>query len=181
MSPLLNPKQERFCQEYIIDVNATQAATRAGYSVKTANQQAARMLANANIQARIAELQTQRQDRTQLTQDEVFESLGSIARANVEDFLTIENEEIKLKNFSEIGREKLGAIQSVKKGRDGTITLNLHSKMSALSELAQIMGLKTDLNLAIASFAKYGIDVKRTEDGKWFISDSPSTNKPSYN
>ncbi|AFY95482.1 terminase small subunit [Chamaesiphon minutus] len=169
--PLLTPKQERFCQEYIIDLNATQAATRAGYSVKTANQQAARMLTNVNIQARIAQLQEQRQERTQLTQDEVIDELGLIARANIEDFLTIENEQVKLQDFSKIDRKKLGVIQSIKKGRDGSITLSLHSKMSALGELAQIMGLKTDLNLAIASFAKYGIDVKRTEDGKWFIPD----------
>jgi phage terminase small subunit len=171
MSPPLPPKQDRFCQEYLIDLNATQAATRAGYSAKTANQQAARMLANVNIQARIAQLQEQRQERTQLTQDEVFDELGLIARANIEDFLTIENEQVKLQDFSKIDRRKLRVIQSIKKGRDGSITLSLHSKMSALGELAQIMGLKTDLNLAIATFAKYGIDIKRTEDGIWFIPD----------
>lgn len=42
----MTDKQARFCEEYMIDLNATQAAIRAGYSPKTANEQAARLLAN---------------------------------------------------------------------------------------------------------------------------------------
>lgn len=52
----LTDKQERFCQEYLIDLNGTQAAIRAGFSEKTANEQAARMLANVSIQDKIAEI-----------------------------------------------------------------------------------------------------------------------------
>jgi phage terminase small subunit len=172
MPPQLTPKQERFCQEYLIDLNATQSAIRAGYSARSADVRGSENLRNPHIQSRIEELQEQRQERTQIKQDDVAQERGLIALSNIADFLTIENEEVKLKNFSKIDRKKLGAIQSIKKGRDGSITLSLHSKMSALAELAQIMGLKTDLNLAIASFAKYGIDVKRNEDGTWFIPNS---------
>lgn len=53
----LTPKQDRFCQEYVADSNATQAAARAGYSEKSVNQQGPRLLVNAGIQARIAVLQ----------------------------------------------------------------------------------------------------------------------------
>lgn len=49
----LTPKQERFIQEYLIDLNGTQAAIRAGYSAKTANEQAARLLANASIREKV--------------------------------------------------------------------------------------------------------------------------------
>lgn len=49
----LTPKQERFVQEYLVDLNATQAAKRAGYSEKTANEQGARLLANVSVHARI--------------------------------------------------------------------------------------------------------------------------------
>lgn len=52
----MTDKQARFCEEYMIDLNATQAAIRAGYSPKTANEQAARLLANVSIQNRIAQL-----------------------------------------------------------------------------------------------------------------------------
>ena len=52
----LSAKQEQFCQEYLVDYNGTQAAIRAGYSPKTANEQAARMLAKVSISERLAEL-----------------------------------------------------------------------------------------------------------------------------
>ena len=51
----LTAKRDRFCQEYVIDCNATQAAIRAGYSEKTANEQGARLLANVSVKNRIAE------------------------------------------------------------------------------------------------------------------------------
>lgn len=53
----LNPKQRTFCIEYIKDHNATQAAIRAGYSEKTATEQAARLLTNVKVQEFIAELE----------------------------------------------------------------------------------------------------------------------------
>ncbi|EKO3523275.1 terminase small subunit [Vibrio fluvialis] len=56
----LTDKQEMFCREYLIDLNATQAAIRAGYSAKTANAAAGRLLSNVSIQARISELKQER-------------------------------------------------------------------------------------------------------------------------
>lgn len=53
----MTPKQERFVAKYLIDLNATQAAIRAGYSKKTAKQQAARLLANADVSRAVAEAQ----------------------------------------------------------------------------------------------------------------------------
>ena len=49
----LTEKQQRFVEEYLIDLNATQAAIRAGYSAKTADQQGSRMLANVKVQQAI--------------------------------------------------------------------------------------------------------------------------------
>ena len=67
----LTPKQRRFVDEYLIDLNATQAAIRAGYSEKTANEQGARLLVNVSILTAIQAAQVARQERTELTQDEV--------------------------------------------------------------------------------------------------------------
>lgn len=52
----ITAKQERFCQEYIIDNNATQAAIRAGYSVKAANREGSRLLSNVVLMDKVAEL-----------------------------------------------------------------------------------------------------------------------------
>lgn len=75
----LTPKQAAFAREYLVDLNATQAAIRAGYSEKTAYSQGQRLLKNAEVQAAIAEAQAQRAKRTELTQDYVLNSLRSIA------------------------------------------------------------------------------------------------------
>lgn len=59
----LTDKQEMFCREYLIDLNATQAAIRAGYSEKTANRIAAQLLSKLDIQNSIAQLKAQRNEQ----------------------------------------------------------------------------------------------------------------------
>lgn len=68
----LTPKQERFVQEYLVDLNATQAAIRAGYSEKTARQVGAENLSKPYIQVEIAKARQQQQERTQITADKVL-------------------------------------------------------------------------------------------------------------
>ncbi len=74
----MTDKQARFCEEYMIDLNATQAAIRAGYSPKTANEQAARLLANVSIQNRIAQLQAEQSRRTGVSADRVVRELAKV-------------------------------------------------------------------------------------------------------
>ena len=69
----LTDKQEMFCKEYIIDLNATQASIRAGYSEKTANEQGCQNLAKLNIQERIAELKEDREKRLVIDADWVLQ------------------------------------------------------------------------------------------------------------
>jgi phage terminase small subunit len=79
-SGTLTPKQQRFVAEYLLDLNATQAAIRAGYSEKTANEQGARLLVNVSIAAAIREGQEKQAERTEITSDWVVEKI----RENVE-------------------------------------------------------------------------------------------------
>lgn len=71
----LTAKQARFVEEYLIDLNATQAAIRAGYSEKTAAVIGAENLIKPNIAQAIAEAQTKRSERTEITQDYVLKSI----------------------------------------------------------------------------------------------------------
>jgi len=73
----MTPKQARFADEYLIDLNATQAAIRAGYSEKTAEQQGNRLLGNAKVAVYIASQQAKRSERTEITQDYVLNSIFS--------------------------------------------------------------------------------------------------------
>lgn len=75
----LPPKQERFVEEYLIDLNATQAATRAGYSARTANEQGARLLANVSVRSAIEKAKAARSERLHITQDRVLQELARIA------------------------------------------------------------------------------------------------------
>ena len=75
----LNPRQLAFAREYCVDRNQTQAAVRAGYSEKTANQQASRLFANANIQRVIAELIRESEDTTIVTRNKALADLYLIA------------------------------------------------------------------------------------------------------
>lgn len=72
----------------MIDLNATQAAIRAGYSPKTANEQAARLLVNVSIQAELARLRAEQSRRTGVTADRVIRELAKIAFADLGDIVT---------------------------------------------------------------------------------------------
>lgn len=75
----MTPKQARFVQEYLVDLNAAAAADRAGYSRKTAAQMAYRLLQREDIQTAIQQARDDRQRRTGVTQDYVIEKLKEIA------------------------------------------------------------------------------------------------------
>ena len=71
----LTPKQEAFVREYLVDLDATKAAIRAGYSERTAGQQGHQLLKKTSVAAAIQEAQQARAERTGLTQDDVIEGL----------------------------------------------------------------------------------------------------------
>ena len=83
----LTPRQLRFCLEYLLGLNGTQAAIRAGYSARTANEQAARLLANVSVQAEIQRLMAERSKRTEITVDEVLYRLWAKATADVNELV----------------------------------------------------------------------------------------------
>ena len=75
---MLNDRQQRFVDEYLVDLNATQAAIRAGYSSKTARQIGQNLLTKVDIQQAISAAQSKRQERTELTADEVIRDLREV-------------------------------------------------------------------------------------------------------
>ena len=83
----LNPKQQRFVEEYLVDLNGNQAAIRAGYSPKTARFQAADLLTKPNIQAAIQAGRAKLSARTEITQETVLKRWLEIATANPNDLI----------------------------------------------------------------------------------------------
>lgn len=91
----LTPKQERFCEEYVIDLNATQAAIRAGYSQKTANEQSSRLLANVNIQSYISELKNKASEIIEISHQYVLNTLKQWLEYDITETIELEPAQIK--------------------------------------------------------------------------------------
>ncbi|EEP9808242.1 terminase small subunit [Salmonella enterica] len=94
----LSKKQAQFCQEYILDLNGTQAAIRAGYSRNAAQGQASRLLSNAMVKSRIAELIASRNERVRVDADHVLQRLVEIDQMDIIDIL---NDDMSIKPVSE--------------------------------------------------------------------------------
>jgi phage terminase small subunit len=84
----LSPKQEAFAQEYVADLNAAAAARRAGYSEHTADRQGYRLLRNAEVSHRIAELQAQAAERAAFDATRVLVEIERLATVDVVDVVT---------------------------------------------------------------------------------------------
>lgn len=90
----MNDKQRRFAQEYLIDLNATQAAIRAGYSAKTASSQGERLLRNVEVQRAVAEAKAARSEKTGIDAAWVLKRLADESFADLADL------------YDELGRVK---------------------------------------------------------------------------
>jgi phage terminase small subunit len=91
----LTDKQEMFCKEYLIDLNATQAAIRAGYSQKTAKEIGYEHLTKPHLQEYIAELKEERSERIQITSDEVLRELKNFAYSDITETFLMSPEALK--------------------------------------------------------------------------------------
>ncbi len=107
---MLTPKQIRFCKEYVIDNNGTQAAIRAGYSKKTANEQSSRLLVNVNIQDKISELQNKISDKLEITSERIAREFEKIAFSSIAH---LHNTWIERKEFNELTEDQKDAIQEI--------------------------------------------------------------------
>lgn len=85
----MTPKQEKFCVEYLVDLNGTQAAIRAGYSEKTAEATASRLLRNVNVKKRISELREKEFKATIATAEEAEAFLARVMRGEIEEEVVV--------------------------------------------------------------------------------------------
>lgn len=106
----LTDKQELFAREYLKDLNATQAAIRAGYSEKTANEQASRLLANVNVQTFVAELKATRVEQTGIDAAYVLRRLVEIDQMDVLDILLSNGELKPIKDWPKTWRTTLSGM-----------------------------------------------------------------------
>jgi phage terminase small subunit len=111
----LTSKQDIFCREYLVDFNGTQAAIRAGYSAKTAHEQASQILAKLSIQQRLNKLIADREARIDRQGDEVLKRIWEVADLKVtEDVGEIENGEFIVTDSQSWAEATKRVVRSVK-------------------------------------------------------------------
>ena len=150
-----NPKQSAFCREYVLDYNGTQAAIRAGYSKKTANEQAAQLLAKLSTQKEIQWRESLLENKVIVTKDKILRELSLIGFANLADHVTIDD---TTGCVQAIGIDSLpvGASRAIKKVKErriikstakgdevleSTFEFELHDKQQALVNMGKELGM----------------------------------------
>lgn len=139
----MTKKQQRFVEEYLIDLNATQAAIRAGYKPDNAQQMGSENLSKPVISAAIAKAMAERSKRTGINQDRVIRELARIGFAKITDIIDPATAKIR----PDAKEDDLACIQSVKiKPNEFGIEreVRLCDKKSALELLGKHLGMFTD-------------------------------------
>lgn len=159
----LTAKQQRFCDEYLIDLNATQAAIRAGYSEKYANTNASKLLQITTVAEYIEKRKMDRIERTEITQDVVLKELANIAFSNAADYAAVVEKDatidgvpvldddgnpvkyrtVELVLTQDLTEEQKKALAVIKKGRDG-FEVKPYDKIRALELLGKHLGMWTE-------------------------------------
>ncbi len=154
----LNAKQKRFCDEYVIDLNATQSAIRAGYSEKTAGSIGQRLLKNVEIQNEINAINEKRTTKTGITAERVLTELGKIAFSDLKEYLSFNENGVTFRDSEEVDGTLINEVSSqetvTRRGsgdnKEETIRVNLkmrlHDKMKALELLGKHLNIFSDNN-----------------------------------
>lgn len=138
----LTEKQRRFVEEYLIDLNATQAAIRSGYSERTANEQGARLLANVSVQEAVRAAQKARSERTGITADRVLSELADMALYDPADLCKVRVDgPDDIPKLTEAVRR---CIIGWGWDRNGKFTLKLSPKTPSLELLGRHLGMFKD-------------------------------------
>jgi phage terminase small subunit len=157
----LTEKQKRFVEEYLVDLNATQAYLRAGYKAKNENiagVEAFKLLRNPKIEESVRLAMENRSKRTEITQDRVLQELAKIGFADIKNYLSFNTAlttvgyddkgerivdyatVVQLKDSEEVD----GAVISEISLKDGALKFKLHDKMKALQDIGRHLGMFTD-------------------------------------
>lgn len=152
----LTVRQQAFVREYLVDLNATQAAIRAGYSPKVAGQEGFRLLKHAQIQTAIHAEQVRRQKRLEITGDRVVQELARLGMSKITDFISWGPNGLELRASDELTDDQARAVSEVTETRktipqrsgppveEVRLRFKLHDKKGALDSLGKYLGLFVD-------------------------------------
>lgn len=157
MTKKLSPKQQRFVEEYLIDLNATQAYRRAGYSVKSeaaAAVEGHKLLRNPKIAEAIQEGMDARSERTQVTADRVLQELARIGFSDPRKVMSWGPGGVVLKESTTLTDDEAAIVSEVSETRSetgGSVKVKLCDKLGALEKIGRHLGMfKDKVELSVA-------------------------------
>ena len=137
----LNEKQQRFCDEYLIDLNATQAAIRAGYSEKTAYSQGQRLLKHVEVRNYIQQRMADKEEKLIADQDEVLRYLSSVMRREM-----CENVVVTVSTKRSFYKPDLnGVMRKVTEEREEAQVVEIPARLSDANKAAELLGKRYSL------------------------------------
>lgn len=140
----LTQKQEIFVSEYLVDYNGTRAAKAAGYSSKTAESTASRLLRVPKIEAAIGKATRERLETLTISGKNMLRELANLAFMNAGDFFKWSQDEITIKDSKNLTRAQQACVAEAShtKRRDGTgtVKIRLHDKNGPLFKLIDLFG-----------------------------------------
>ncbi len=162
----LTPKQRAFVREYLIDLNATQAAIRAGYAEVSASAEGSRLLGNVKVAAAVEAAMKSRAERTDITADRVLKELAKIGFADIRKAVkwqsamiteednpdggdiavikTVVTNTVQMVASDELDDETAAAIAEVSQNATGGVKIKLHDKRAALVDIGRHLGMFKD-------------------------------------
>jgi phage terminase small subunit len=145
MAAELKDKQRKFCEEYIIDFNATQAAIRAGYSKKTAAVIGAENLIKPNIQNYLTELKQKAAEESGITKKQLIDELAKIAFFDIRKIYNEDNSLLDIKSFDDDSASAVAGIEvdeifEQRQLSGYTKKVKLHNKIAAIERVSKMLG-----------------------------------------
>jgi len=138
----LTPRQKRFVQEYLVDLNGKRAAMRAGFSENHADACGARLMRDPAVRKAVDDAMAARSKRTQITADRVLREYARIAFADIRNFAVPDEHGLALKSLAELSADDAAAVVELTSGsKTKRPKLRLHDKKKALDSIARHLGL----------------------------------------
>ena len=138
---MLTEKQKIFIKEYLIDLNASAAAVRAGYSAKNSDKIGSQLLGKTRVSEQIRIETEARTKKLEIKADAVLQELAKIAFVNIGDFIEMnESNEIKFKPLKSLKPSETAAIKSISSGANG-MNIQFYDKLTALKSLGDYLNL----------------------------------------
>lgn len=141
--PKLTDKQKEFVRQYLVDLNATQAAIRAGYSERTASRIGPQLLGKTCVREAIEKAQAKRAQRVEITADRVVAELAKIAFSDPRDLMEWGPDGVVLRPSAELSDDQAASVAEVAENNAG-LRLKKHDKVKALELLGRHIGIFTD-------------------------------------